>query len=56
MLQVLKSDLLPASVADEQITDLLRAMPENPGMYERIIDALFKDGSHDAPPRGQSEV
>lgn len=41
MLQVLKSHLLPASVADEQVTDILRALPDNPGMYEKVVDALF---------------
>eukprot|EP00892_Ulva_mutabilis_P002759 jgi/Ulvmu1/12484/UM009_0137.1 len=39
--EVLKSHLLPASVADEQVTDILRALPDNPGMYEKIVDALF---------------
>lgn len=39
--QVLKSHLLPASVADEQLIDILRALPENPGMYEKIVDSLF---------------
>lgn len=33
--------MLPASVADEQLADILRALPENPGMYEKIVDALF---------------
>jgi hypothetical protein len=40
-MQVMKSDLLPPSVADEQINDLLRAIPEHPGMLERVIDSLF---------------
>jgi len=47
---VLKGDLLPPSVADEQVTDLLRAMPDNPGMYERIVDALFLRDAPDVPP------
>lgn len=38
---MLNSHLLPASVADEQLTDILRALPESPGMYEKIVDALF---------------
>lgn len=28
-------------MADEQLTDILRALPYNPGMYEKIVDALF---------------
>ena len=40
-LQVLKGDYLPPSVADEQISDLLRAIPEQPGMLERITQGLF---------------
>jgi hypothetical protein len=39
--QVLKCHLIPATATDEQVTDLLRAMPEHPGMYERVVDALF---------------
>ena len=41
-IQVLKGDLLPASVADEQLADLLRAMPSQPGMLERVVDGLFQ--------------
>lgn len=33
--------MLPASVADEQINDLLRAIPDHPGMLERVVDSLF---------------
>lgn len=40
-LQVLKGDFLPPSVADEQMTDLLRAIPEQPGMLERVVGSLF---------------
>lgn len=40
-MQVLKSHLLPASVADEQLADVIRALPDNPGMYEEIIDSVF---------------
>lgn len=54
-LQVLKSHMIPATATDEQVTDLLRAMPEHPGMYERIVDALFAESSSsgiDEPPGG----
>jgi hypothetical protein len=39
--------MLPATATDEQVTDLIRAMPEHPGMYYRLVDALFAEsGSH----------
>jgi hypothetical protein len=38
---VLKGDMLPPSVADEQIDDLLRAIPDQPGMLERVVESLF---------------
>jgi hypothetical protein len=40
---VLKSHLIPATATDEQVTDLLRAMPEHPGMFYRLVDALFAE-------------
>ncbi|KAK9831407.1 hypothetical protein WJX81_002476 [Elliptochloris bilobata] len=39
--EVLRSELLPPSVADEQLTDLLRSIPESPETAERVVDALF---------------
>lgn len=42
-LQVLKSHMIPATATDEQVSDLLRAMPEHPGMYNKIVDALFAE-------------
>lgn len=44
-IQVLKSHLIPATATDEQVTDLLRAMPEHPGMFYRLVDALFAESS-----------
>jgi hypothetical protein len=54
--QILKSDLIPASVADEQITDLLRAMPEHPGMYERVVEALFASSSTMLPEEARAQI
>ena len=28
-------------VLDEQLTDLLRCLPDNPAMHERVLDAVF---------------
>jgi len=39
--EVLRSALLPPDVADEQLTDLLRAIPERPETATRVTDALF---------------
>lgn len=39
--QVLVSDLMPATVGDEQLSDLLRSLPENPATQRRVVDALF---------------
>ncbi len=38
---VLRSELLPPSVGDEQLADLLRSLPDNPAAYDRVLDALF---------------
>jgi hypothetical protein len=35
--------MIPATATDDQVTDLLRAMPEHPGMYYRLVDALFAE-------------
>jgi hypothetical protein len=34
---------LPAAlqVLDEQLTDLLRCLPDNPAMHERVLEAVF---------------
>lgn len=39
--EVLRSDLLPPTVGDEQLADLLRSLPDNPLVYDRVVDALF---------------
>jgi hypothetical protein len=40
-------------VADEQINDLLRAIPEHPGMLERIIESLFALSASPSSPRAR---
>ncbi|PSC69649.1 putative serine threonine-kinase GCN2 isoform B [Micractinium conductrix] len=39
--EVLRSELLPPQVLDEQLTDLLRCLPDNPAMHEKVLDAIF---------------
>ncbi|CAL8462314.1 g1847 [Coccomyxa elongata] len=39
--EVLRSELLPPTVGDEQLTDLLRSLPDNLDAYERVVDAIF---------------
>lgn len=34
--EVLRSELLPPQVLDEQLTDLLRCLPDNPAMHEKV--------------------
>lgn len=40
--EALRSQLIPASVGDDQLTDLLRALPENPTAKDKMIGALFQ--------------
>ncbi|KAL6780346.1 hypothetical protein ACKKBF_B13520 [Auxenochlorella protothecoides x Auxenochlorella symbiontica] len=39
--QVLASELLPPSVGDEELADLLRSLPDNPAAHQRVVDAVF---------------
>eukprot|EP00798_Chlamydomonas_sp_ICE-L_P001600 gene1601-32989_t len=39
--EVLRSDVLPPRVGDEQLQDLLRSLPDNAETYERVVDAIF---------------
>ena len=39
--EALRSELIPTTVGDEQLTDLLRSLPENPTARDRMIGALF---------------
>lgn len=48
--QALRSELIPPTVGDEQLTDLLRSLPDNPAAQDRILEALF------APQRSESEA
>ena len=48
--QALRSELIPPTVGDEQLTDLLRSLPDNPAAQDRILEALF------APQRSASEA
>jgi len=54
----LRSDLFPPTVGDEQLTDLLRSLPDNPSAFDRIVEALFapqRDAeSAGAPPQQQT--
>ena len=38
---VLRSELLPPTLADEALADLLRSLPEAPDTLERVVDAIF---------------
>lgn len=40
--EALKSPLIPSSIGDEHLTDLLRSLPDNPSARDRIIAELFK--------------
>ena len=31
----------PVQVLDEQLTDLLRCLPDNPAMHEKVLDSIF---------------
>ena len=39
--EVLRSELLPPTVGDEQLQDLLRSLPDNHAALDRVVDALF---------------
>ena len=40
--EALKSSLIPATIGDEHLTDLLRSLPDNPSARDRMIAELFK--------------
>ncbi len=40
---------LPCQVLDEQLTDLLRCLPDNPAMHERVSRLAWGDASGPAP-------
>jgi hypothetical protein len=51
--EVLRSELVPATIGDDQLTDLLRSLPDHPETAERVVDALFgmqpaDDAAHEA--------
>jgi translation initiation factor 2-alpha kinase 4 len=48
--QALRSELIPPTVGDEQLTDLLRSLPDNPAALDRILEALF------TPQRSTPEI
>lgn len=39
--EVLRSNMLPTSVGDEQLSDLLRSLPEHAETLDRVVDTLF---------------
>ncbi|KAK9811583.1 hypothetical protein WJX72_006503 [[Myrmecia] bisecta] len=45
--EVLRSEILPPTVGDEQLTDLLRSLPDNPDTYDRVVESIFS-----IPPGG----
>ena len=40
--EALKSSLIPATIGDEDLSDLLRSLPDNPSARDRMIAELFK--------------
>ena len=40
--EALRSPLIPATIKDEHLTDLLRSLPDNPTARDRMISELFK--------------
>jgi hypothetical protein len=46
--EVLRSDLLPPLVEDEQLKDLVRSLPNNPSTYERVVEAIFSTSAASA--------
>lgn len=47
---VLRSQLLPVTVADEALSDLLRSLPEAPETLDRVVDAIFLLPDLGSPP------
>ena len=41
-LEALRSELVPATIADDQLDNLLRSLPDNPAAREKMISELFK--------------
>jgi serine/threonine protein kinase len=41
-LEALRSELVPATIADDQLEDLLRSLPDNPMARDKMISELFK--------------
>ena len=39
--EAMRSDLIPPTVGDEQLKDLLRSLPDNPTAQDQILEALF---------------
>jgi serine/threonine protein kinase/histidyl-tRNA synthetase len=50
--QALRSELIPPTVGDEQLTDLLRSLPDNPAALDRILEALFSATGSGGPLAG----
>eukprot|EP00890_Picochlorum_soloecismus_P000147 jgi/Picsp_1/1132/NSC_04613-R1_non-specific serine threonine protein kinase len=40
--EALKSNLIPTTIGNEQLSDLLRSLPDNPQARERMVTALFQ--------------
>lgn len=40
-LQVLASELLPPTVGDQALTDMLRSLPDSPETLDRVVAAVF---------------
>ena len=43
--EALRSELVPATIADDQLENLLRSLPDNPAAREKMISGLFKMNS-----------
>jgi hypothetical protein len=39
--QVLASELLPPTVGDQALTDMLRSLPDSPETLDRVVAAVF---------------
>lgn len=55
-LEALRSELVPATIADDQLEDLLRSLPDNPMARDKMISELFKMQSNTAASNGSKEV
>ena len=42
--QVLASELLPPTVGDQALTDMLRSLPDSPETLDRVVAAVFASG------------